>query len=79
MMSAQPQYIATRDLTAVYPDGRVAEVWIGIGAPRQLNEVMLAQRLARELLGYFVEDGGRILDKSNGCPIDLDSLFRGGI
>jgi hypothetical protein len=104
-MLPQTPYIATRALTVVHLDGRVASVEVSIGAPRQLSEsewccaialkgmlqtpkdvhgvdsfqaLMLAQSLARQLLSYFIDDGGRILVEPEGASIDVDNLFRGG-
>jgi Domain of unknown function (DUF6968) len=41
--------------------------------------LMLAQRLAQQLLGYFLEDGGQLWDAdSEGTPVDLSGMFSGG-
>lgn len=41
--------------------------------------LMLAQRLARHLLGYFLEDGGQLWDPdSEGAHVDLSGMFSGG-
>lgn len=39
--------------------------------------LMLAQRLARQLLEYFLEDGGQLSDPEN-IPVDLSAMFSGG-
>ena len=44
----------------------------------QLPE-MFAQRLARQLLGYFIDDGGQLLDAETGkTAVDLSEMFAGG-
>jgi hypothetical protein len=41
--------------------------------------LMLAQRLARQLLGYFIEDGGQLLDAETGkTTVGLSEMFAGG-
>jgi len=41
--------------------------------------LMLAQRLARQLLEYFLEDGGRLwYPESEDTPVDLSAMFSGG-
>lgn len=41
--------------------------------------LMLAQRLARQLLGYFVEDGGQLFNaESEESPVNLSAMFSGG-
>lgn len=41
--------------------------------------LMLAQRLARQLLEYFLEDGGQLLDPETGnSPVELSAMFSGG-
>jgi hypothetical protein len=41
--------------------------------------LILAQRLARQLLEYFVEDGGQLLDAETGTTaIDIGQMFGGG-
>lgn len=41
--------------------------------------LMLAQRLARQLLEYFVEDGGQLLHpESEDTPVNLSGMFSGG-
>jgi hypothetical protein len=41
--------------------------------------LMLAQRLARNLLNGFIEDGGELLDASGGSRIDVERLFGTGV
>jgi hypothetical protein len=40
--------------------------------------LMLAQNLARQLLRYFVEDGGTLRGKDSNEPIDLQAFFENG-
>ena len=40
--------------------------------------LMLAQRLARQLLTYFVEDGGKLLYERDGAIVSVADLFDGG-
>jgi hypothetical protein len=40
--------------------------------------LMLAQNLARTLLAYFVEDGGRLSGSPEGKDVDLKALFSAG-
>jgi hypothetical protein len=40
--------------------------------------LMLAQNLARQLLRYFVEDGGTLRGKDSNEPIDLQAFFESG-
>lgn len=55
-----------------------------IGLQEQLNDMrgvdslqalVLAIGLARKLLGYVIDDGGRILWPDSNSPVDLDTLF----
>ena len=48
---------------------------LGIDASQAL---MLAQRLARQLLDYFVEDGGKLLHEPGGAVVSVADLFDGG-
>jgi len=41
--------------------------------------LMLAQRLGRQLLNGFIEDGGRILDGPKGNPIPLEISLDSGV
>lgn len=41
--------------------------------------LMLAQNLARTMLGYFIEDGGAVLSGRAGKPTTFDSLFVAGV
>jgi len=40
--------------------------------------LMLAQRLARQLPTYFVEDGGKLLYEPGGAIVSVVDLFDGG-
>ena len=40
--------------------------------------LMLAQGLARQLLGYFIEDGGKLLYEPGGAVVSVADLFDGG-
>jgi uncharacterized protein DUF6968 len=40
--------------------------------------LMLAQKLARQLLTYFVEDGGKLLHEPDGSVVSIQDLFDGG-
>ncbi|HEX9626238.1 MAG TPA: hypothetical protein VGA00_04810 [Acidiferrobacterales bacterium] len=40
-----------------------------------LQALLLAIGLARKLLGYIIDDGGRILWPDSDSPVDLDTLF----
>jgi hypothetical protein len=43
------------------------------------QSLMLAQNLAKTLLKYFVEDGGKLLDEPGGRTVDIEKLFATGI
>jgi hypothetical protein len=51
--------------------GRLNDI-VGIDS---LQALSLAIRMARDLLGSFVAEGGRILDPRSGADIDLDFRF----
>jgi hypothetical protein len=41
--------------------------------------LMLAQRLARQLLGHFLEDGGQLwYPEAEDTAVDLSAMFSGG-
>lgn len=41
--------------------------------------LMLAQNLARQLLGHFVEGGGALLDAPGGSAVSVQRLFDSGV
>jgi hypothetical protein len=43
------------------------------------QSLMLAQNLARMLLGDFVEKGGKLLDAPGGASVSVERLFSTGV
>ena len=71
---------------AVGPDEWTCRLTLdGLHPPKDIyaadswQALMLAQNLARQLLGYFVDDGGRLKDPDNGELVELGRLFTNGI
>jgi hypothetical protein len=55
---------------------------VSLGAPHgedSFQALMLAQKLARQLLTYFVEDGGALYDAPGGTLVSITDLFDAGI
>ena len=50
----------------------------GIVGVDSFQALMLAQRLAKQLLKSHVEKGGQILDGPAGAPVSLERIFNSG-
>ena len=50
----------------------------GIVGVDSFQALMLAQRLAKQLLESHVEKGGQILDGPAGAPVSLERIFNSG-
>jgi hypothetical protein len=47
-----------------------------VTGPDSFQVLLLALRLARQLLEFYVDDGGQIISPQDGNPVDIDHMFR---
>ena len=101
-MNSNPQWLASRTITAIAGDGRKFPITLRIGTPYEVSEgewacpaaidglqerlhdihgidawqtLQLVQSLQAQLLGYFVEDGGKLFWAESGEMVKFADLF----
>ena len=103
-MNPKSEWLASRAIGAVSPDGRQIDVMLRLGMPYEVESeewacpvaieglqeklhdihgvdawqaIQLAQNLLVQLLGHYVEEGGRLVWPGSLEPLALGDVFPG--